>query len=105
MKSDEAHFLRKLLPGYYMNMVQNKHTLLPKFYGMYKYKSVLGRNIRILVMNNLLPSDVTYHECFDLKARARARALRDADLPLTARARAGLHARPRGKPKSGESRG
>ena len=29
----EAKFLQKLLPGYYLNLDQNPHTLLPKFYG------------------------------------------------------------------------
>ena len=28
----EAEFLQKLLPGYYMNLNQNPHTLLPKFF-------------------------------------------------------------------------
>ncbi|CDQ97060.1 unnamed protein product [Oncorhynchus mykiss] len=31
----EAEFLQKLLPGYFMNLNQNKRTLLPKFYGLY----------------------------------------------------------------------
>ncbi|PIO52809.1 1-phosphatidylinositol-4-phosphate 5-kinase, partial [Teladorsagia circumcincta] len=42
----EAEFLQKLLPGYYMS---------------------LGKNIRLLVMNNLLPQNVTMHEKYDLK--------------------------------------
>lgn len=29
----EAGFLLKLLPQYYMNIVQNPRTLLPKFFG------------------------------------------------------------------------
>ncbi|XP_065841647.1 phosphatidylinositol 4-phosphate 5-kinase type-1 alpha-like [Oscarella lobularis] len=62
----EADFLQKLLPGYYMNLVQNKRTLLPKFFGLYCYQSA-GKNIRIVAMNNLLPSEVVYHQKFDLK--------------------------------------
>nr|CAD2190027.1 unnamed protein product [Meloidogyne enterolobii] len=62
----EAEFLRKLLPGYYMNLHQNPRTLLPKFFGLFCYQS-LGKNIRLLVMNNLLPQSVEMHHKFDLK--------------------------------------
>ena len=77
----EHKFLRKLMQGYYMvgapfastfahatqNLVQNKRTLLPKFFGLFKYKSSLGRDIRFIVMNNLLPSQLSYSELYDLK--------------------------------------
>ncbi|PIK49174.1 putative phosphatidylinositol 4-phosphate 5-kinase type-1 beta isoform X2 [Apostichopus japonicus] len=62
----EADFLQKLLPGYYMNLNQNPRTLLPKFYGLYTYQSG-GRNIRMIVMNNLLPSHLKMHQKFDMK--------------------------------------
>jgi 1-phosphatidylinositol-4-phosphate 5-kinase len=69
----EANFLQKLLPGYYMNLVQNKRTLLPKFFGLYCYQSG-GINIRFVVMNNLLPSGIVYHEKFDLKGSTYKRS-------------------------------
>lgn len=62
----EAEFLQKLLPGYFMNLNQNKRTLLPKFYGLYCVQAA-GKNIRIVVMNNLLPSTVKMHLKYDLK--------------------------------------
>jgi len=62
----EAEFLQKILPGYYMNLHQNPRTLLPKFFGMFTYQAA-QRNIRLVVMNNLLPSGVTMHLKFDLK--------------------------------------
>ncbi|XP_066513507.1 phosphatidylinositol 4-phosphate 5-kinase type-1 gamma-like [Hoplias malabaricus] len=62
----EAEFLQKLLPGYYMNLNQNPRTLLPKFFGLYCIQSG-GKNIRILVMNNILPRVVRMHLKFDLK--------------------------------------
>ena len=34
----EANFLQKLLPEYYMNLVQHTRTLLPKFYGLHCYQ-------------------------------------------------------------------
>ncbi|XP_066577428.1 phosphatidylinositol-4-phosphate 5-kinase, type I, alpha, a isoform X2 [Amia ocellicauda] len=62
----EAEFLQKLLPGYFMNLNQNKRTLLPKFYGLYCVQAG-GKNIRIAVMNNLLPRAVRMHHKYDLK--------------------------------------
>uniref|UniRef100_A0A3P9Q652 Phosphatidylinositol-4-phosphate 5-kinase type 1 alpha n=1 Tax=Poecilia reticulata TaxID=8081 RepID=A0A3P9Q652_POERE len=68
----EAEFLQKLLPGYFMNLNQNKRTLLPKFYGLYCVQAA-GKNIRIVVMNNLLPSSVRMHVKFDLKGSTHKR--------------------------------
>lgn len=48
------------------NLNQNKRTLLPKFYGLYCIQAG-GKNIRIVVMNNLLPRSVSMHLKFDLK--------------------------------------
>nr|XP_027196574.1 phosphatidylinositol 4-phosphate 5-kinase type-1 alpha-like isoform X2 [Dermatophagoides pteronyssinus] len=62
----EAEFLLKLLPGYYMNLNQNPRTLLPKFFGQYCYICG-GKNVRFVVMNNLLPSYVKMHQKYDLK--------------------------------------
>ncbi|XP_039401223.1 phosphatidylinositol 4-phosphate 5-kinase type-1 beta isoform X3 [Mauremys reevesii] len=62
----EAEFLQKLLPGYYMNLNQNPRTLLPKFYGLYCVQSG-GINIRIVVMNNVLPRAMKMHFTYDLK--------------------------------------
>ncbi|XP_053386781.1 phosphatidylinositol 4-phosphate 5-kinase type-1 alpha-like isoform X3 [Mercenaria mercenaria] len=68
----EANFLQKLLPGYYMNLNQNQRTLLPKFYGLYCYQCG-GKNIRFVVMNNILPSVVKMHEKYDLKGSTHKR--------------------------------
>ncbi|KAG7269139.1 hypothetical protein CRUP_001594 [Coryphaenoides rupestris] len=62
----EAEFLQKLLPGYYMNLNQNPRTLLPKFYGLYCIQCG-GVNIRVVVMNNVLPRALTMHYKYDLK--------------------------------------
>lgn len=62
----EAKFLQRLLPGYYMNLNQNPRTLLPKFYGLYCIQSG-GINIRLVVMNNVLPRSVKMHHKYDLK--------------------------------------
>ena len=62
----EADFLQKLLPGYYLNLQQNPRTLLPKFFGFYCY-SCNAKNVRLVIMNNLLPSGIRMHHKFDLK--------------------------------------
>ncbi|XP_041355611.1 phosphatidylinositol 4-phosphate 5-kinase type-1 beta-like isoform X2 [Gigantopelta aegis] len=66
LQHKEADFLQKLLPGYFLNISQNSRTLLPKFYGLYCYQCG-GKNIRFIVMNNLLPSTIAIHEKYDLK--------------------------------------
>ncbi|XP_043481406.1 phosphatidylinositol 4-phosphate 5-kinase type-1 alpha isoform X6 [Leptopilina heterotoma] len=62
----EGEFLQTLLPGYYMNLNQNPRTLLPKFFGLYCYRCN-SKNIRLVAMNNLLPSAVKLHQKYDLK--------------------------------------
>ena len=87
----EAEFLQKLLPGYYMNLNQNPHTLLPKFFGMYMYM-YNQKNIRLTVMNNLLPSNVKMHLKFDLKGSTYKRKVGLTGFVLVSQQRA-RHAR------------
>nr|XP_014348383.1 PREDICTED: phosphatidylinositol 4-phosphate 5-kinase type-1 alpha isoform X2 [Latimeria chalumnae] len=79
----EAEFLQKLLPGYYMNVKQNPRTLLPKFYGLYCVQAG-GKNIRIVVMNNLLPRSVKMHLKYDLKGSTykRRASMKEREKPL-----------------------
>ncbi|CAJ0572419.1 unnamed protein product, partial [Mesorhabditis spiculigera] len=74
----EAEFLQKLLPGYYLNINQNPRTLLPKFFGLFCYQT-LGKNIRLVVMNNLLPQAITIHEKYDLKGSTYKRIASQAE--------------------------
>uniref|UniRef100_A0A672KUN7 Phosphatidylinositol 4-phosphate 5-kinase type-1 beta-like n=1 Tax=Sinocyclocheilus grahami TaxID=75366 RepID=A0A672KUN7_SINGR len=48
------------------NLNQNPRTLLPKFYGLYCVQSG-GINIRLVVMNNVLPRSLKMHYKYDLK--------------------------------------
>lgn len=54
------------IPSDWQNINQNKRTLLPKFYGLYCVQAG-GKNIRIVVMNNLLPRIIPMHLIYDLK--------------------------------------
>lgn len=74
----EADFLQSLLPGYYMNLHQNPRTLLPKFFGLYCYIAS-GKNVRVIVMNNLLPSSVKMHLKYDLKGSTYKRKANKAE--------------------------
>lgn len=74
----------KLLLGYYMNLNQNPRTLLPKFFGLYCYQCN-SKNVRMVVMNNLLPSSIKLHEKYDLKGstykRKASKAERSKSVP------------------------
>ncbi|XP_050924168.1 phosphatidylinositol 4-phosphate 5-kinase type-1 gamma [Lates calcarifer] len=54
------------LLGLLQNLNQNPRTLLPKFFGLYCVQSG-GKNIRVVVMNNVLPRVVRMHLKYDLK--------------------------------------
>ncbi|XP_074042498.1 phosphatidylinositol 4-phosphate 5-kinase 59B isoform X12 [Leptinotarsa decemlineata] len=74
----EGEFLQKLLAGYYMNLNQNPRTLLPKFFGLYCYQCN-SKNVRLVVMNNLLPSNITMHQKYDLKGSTYKRKASKAE--------------------------
>ncbi|KAK0425429.1 hypothetical protein QR680_009196 [Steinernema hermaphroditum] len=84
VQKKEAEFFQRLLSGYYMNIHQNPKTLLPKFFGFFCYQS-FGKNIRLLVMNNLFPQTIAIHEKYDLKGstykRMASKAEREKNAP------------------------
>lgn len=61
-----------------MNLNQNPRTLLPKFFGLYCYQCN-SKNVRLVVMNNLLPSFVTLHMKYDLKGSTYKRKASKAE--------------------------
>lgn len=66
VQQKEATFLQELLPGYFLNLNQNPDTLLPKFFGLYCY-NCHSKNVRMVVMNNILPYSESIHLKYDLK--------------------------------------
>ncbi|XP_075223264.1 phosphatidylinositol 4-phosphate 5-kinase type-1 alpha-like isoform X2 [Lycorma delicatula] len=70
----ECLFLQNLLPGYYLNLHQNPKTLLPKFFGLYCYRCDT-KNIRLVAMNNILPSTIEMHQKYDLKGSTYKREI------------------------------
>ncbi|PAA48834.1 hypothetical protein BOX15_Mlig000740g3 [Macrostomum lignano] len=74
----EAKYLQRLLLQYYLTLTQNPRTLLPKFYGLYCYQCG-SKNIRFVVMNNLLPSTIRLTEKYDLKGSTYKRQASNAE--------------------------
>ncbi|CAG9136251.1 unnamed protein product [Plutella xylostella] len=79
----EGEFLQKLLPGYYLNLDQNPRTLLPKFFGLYCYQCN-SKNVRLVAMNNILPSAVKLHQKYDLKGSTYKRKCNSKNVRLVA---------------------
>lgn len=67
LQKKEAVFLLQLYPGYILNLYQSPDTLLPKYFGCFCYQSALGKNVRVAIMNNLIPRNVTLWRKYDLK--------------------------------------
>ena len=53
--------------------MRSRDTLIPRFLGLIRIKTAAGRNIRMVVMNNLMPDDVPIHEKYDLKGSTLGR--------------------------------
>ncbi|XP_072154169.1 phosphatidylinositol 4-phosphate 5-kinase type-1 alpha isoform X1 [Bemisia tabaci] len=68
----DCEFLQKLLPGYYLNVSQNPCTLLPKYFGLYKYEC-RSKSLMFLIMNNILPSNLFFYRKYDLKGSTHKR--------------------------------
>ena len=73
MSKKESKFLRHVLPNYYHYVMRSRDTLIPRFLGLIRIKTAAGRNIRMVVMNNLMPDDVPIHEKYDLKGSTLGR--------------------------------
>lgn len=83
LKINQLALLILFLLSYPQNLNQNPRTLLPKFYGLYCVQAG-GKNIRIVVMNNLLPRSVKMHIKYDLKGSTykRRASQKEREKPL-----------------------
>lgn len=91
VQPEESRFLKNIFPWYYIYFNENQSTLLPKFFGHYRYqcspnyfwmKSITGKlkkNIRLIVMNNLIPSSIEIHEKYDLKGSTHNRKVSEEE--------------------------
>ncbi len=75
IKREEYVFLRKILKSYHEYVINNKRTLIPKFYSLnkisfdsFQLRTKLGYNrVYFVVMNNIFSKDVFINERYDLK--------------------------------------
>lgn len=61
------------------NLEQNRDTLLPKFFGLYLYSS-LAQKFRFVIMNNLLPTQLSLSETYDVKGSTYNRRASNKEL-------------------------
>ena len=75
----ESKFLRQILPTYYKYVMECEDTMIPRFFGLIRIKTRTGRNIRMVVMNNLMPLTHKVHEKYDLKGSTLGRWATDEE--------------------------
>jgi len=71
--SGEQRTFRRMLPNYYLHVIQNKDTLLPKFFGLHRV-SMKGKSCYFVVMWNIFPATKEIHEKYDLKGSTAGRS-------------------------------
>jgi 1-phosphatidylinositol-4-phosphate 5-kinase len=81
----ESKFFRSILHDYVLHVesmtVEHRlRTLIPHFYELIHIDTPAGRNIRLVIMNNLAPVDVDIHEAYDLKGSWVGRWTKEAEL-------------------------
>ncbi|KAL7711853.1 Cylicin-2 [Entamoeba marina] len=76
----EAKIVSKTLQQYLNYIRSNSHTLMPKFYGMFRVKPKGDEEYRYLVMNNLFPNQsFPIHLKYDLKGSRYGRKANSAE--------------------------
>jgi len=73
----ELKFTRKILKAYYKHFQQNPHSMISRFYGLYKITMPNSKPLRIIVMNNLFDTTLKIPQKFDLKGSIRNRYVPD----------------------------
>ncbi|KAK9845785.1 hypothetical protein WJX81_002291 [Elliptochloris bilobata] len=98
VRKGEVKLLLELLPRYTAHVLKHPHTLLIKFFGLYRVTPANGAKVRFVVMNNLFPTSLPVQRQYDLKgstlgrtAAGRGAVLKDLDLDLTIRLEDGWH--------------
>eukprot|EP00892_Ulva_mutabilis_P006728 jgi/Ulvmu1/4427/UM002_0152.1 len=82
MRRNEMRTFLAMLPQYYDHVQNNPHTLVTKFYGLYRIKlhsrhAKKNRKIRFVVMGNVFNAEVPIHQRYDLKGSTHGRFTKD----------------------------
>jgi hypothetical protein len=71
---------------YHAHVKGNPHTLISRFYGLYRVKLPHGHTIHFVIMNNLFPPHKDIHETYDLKGSTVGRKYPEEKAALKPRA-------------------
>jgi len=74
LSKEEFQFLRKILSDYYLHILKNPHTLITRFFGLYKIIQVGSREQYFVVMSNLFKGKYELNELYDLKGSTYKRS-------------------------------
>lgn len=72
----QTHLSRSVLKDYYSHVLTYPDTLLTRFFGLHRVKPHGGRNVRFVVMGNLLNTGHAIHRRYDLKGSTFGRLTR-----------------------------
>jgi len=75
VRKEEMRLLLRMIEQYHDYVCDHSHTLLAKFLGIHRVSPWGGRNIRFIVMGNVLPSDLRLHRRYDLKGSSYGRTV------------------------------
>eukprot|EP00887_Chlorella_sp_A99_P001757 scaffold19.g1757.t1 len=67
VRKEEMRLLMELLPRYFAHVCAHPDTLLVHCYGVHRVSPMLGRNVRFIILGNVLPTDLRMHRRYDLK--------------------------------------
>ncbi|CAO2835539.1 unnamed protein product [Amaranthus hypochondriacus] len=75
LRKSEAKVLLGMLPSYYSHILNNKNTLLAKYYGLHASRpSNGGEKVFFVVMENLLRTELLINKRYDLKGSSQGRS-------------------------------
>jgi 1-phosphatidylinositol-4-phosphate 5-kinase len=77
ISKQEGHYFQDILAQYYNHIMMHHDTFLPRFFQLFRIKTNRGRSIRMVVMHNILPSNLNITERFDLKGSTFGRRTAD----------------------------
>ena len=72
----QTHLSRAVLRDYYAHVIKYPDTMLTRFFGLHRVKPHGGRNVRFVVMGNLLCTGHAIHRRYDLKGSTFGRLTR-----------------------------
>ncbi|EIE18182.1 PIP5K-domain-containing protein [Coccomyxa subellipsoidea C-169] len=104
MRKGEVKLLLELLPKYAAHVEKHPHTLLVKFFGLYRVTPENGSKVRFIVMNNVFQNALPIAKQYDLKGSTQGRTsatdaprpatiLKDLDLDIKVKLEEGWHDR------------